>query len=309
MLIKADTDQAWLPLYEALASPVRLNILDLLAAAAEPMNVKDLAAALGLSSAIVTMHVRKLEQAGIIQTKMVRKQGGTHKICEIAASRIQIDLPQPGFTPKKTHEISIPVGHYTEFEVYPTCGIATTEKVIGQFDDPRYFLEPERMNAGILWFGKGYVEYRIPNYLLPGQRPEELEIVLEISSEAPGYNENWPSDIVFTLNGVRIGMWTSPGDFGAVKGKYTPTWWQDFVNQYGLLKIIRVQKNGTFIDGQKISDVGIDQIGLNRNQWVFRLAVEDNAAHVGGLTLFGKGFGNYNQDMIFRVSYLEGLDC
>ncbi|CAM3294489.1 helix-turn-helix domain-containing protein [Paenibacillus lupini] len=307
MLIKADTDHAWLPLYEALASPVRLNILDLLAAAPEPMNVKELAASLGLSSAIVTMHVRKLEQAGLIQTKMIRKQGGTHKICEISASRIQIDLPQTGFIPKKTHEISIPIGHYTEFEVHPTCGIATTEKVIGQFDDPRYFIEPERMNAGILWFGKGYVEYKIPNYLLPGQRPEELEIVLEISSEAPGYNENWPSDIVFTLNGVRIGMWTSPGDYGDVKGKYTPAWWQDFVNQYGLLKIIRVQKNGTYIDGQKISEIGIDQIELNRNQWVFRLAVEDNAVHVGGLTLFGKGFGNYNQDMIFRVHYVEGL--
>lgn len=26
----------------------------------------------------------------------------------------------------------------------------------------------------------------------------------------PGYNENWPSDITFSLNGVDIASWTSP---------------------------------------------------------------------------------------------------
>ena len=76
-MIKANTDIAWLPLYEALSSHVRLHIIDLLAVSS--MNVKELAEALGLSSAIVTMHIRKLEKANLIETKMVRKQGGTHK--------------------------------------------------------------------------------------------------------------------------------------------------------------------------------------------------------------------------------------
>ncbi|MUT64390.1 transcriptional regulator [Paenibacillus sp. NEAU-GSW1] len=300
-MIKANTDIAWLPLYEALASSVRLSIIDLLAV--NPMNVKELAEALGLSSAIVTMHIRKLEKAGIIQTKMVRKQGGTHKICTLSEHEIQIDIPHPAQGAVKMHETSIPVGHYTEYEVYPTCGIASREKMIGQFDDPRFFLEPERMNAGILWFGKGYVEYKIPNYLLPGQRPSALELVMEIGSEAPGVNENWPSDIEFSLNGVSIGIWTSPGDYGDERGKFSPAWWRLDVNQYGLLKVIRVQEDGTFIDGQKVSDVSIDDIELDRNHWTFRLAVNEDAEHVGGLTLYGKGFGNYNQDMIFRVYY------
>lgn len=303
-MIKANTNAAWLPLYEALASKVRLEIIDLLAV--NPMNVKELAEALGLSSAIVTMHIRKLEKASIIETKMVRKQGGTHKICTLSQHSIEIELPHPEQTIKKMHEISIPIGHYTEYEVYPTCGIATLEKVIGQFDDPRFFIEPERMNAGILWFGRGYLAYKIPNYLLAGQRPSALEIVLEIGSEAPGANSNWPSDIAFALNGIDIGVWTSPGDYGDTRGKFSPSWWQDReINQYGLLKVIRIQENGTFIDGQQLSEIGIGQIGLDRNHWTFRLEVKEDATHVGGLTLYGKGFGNYNQDMVFRVYYEE----
>ncbi len=299
-MIKADTARKWLPLYEALASEVRLHIIELLAV--QSMNIKELADAIGLSSAITTMHVRKLELAGIVEAEIVRKQRGTHKICSLAVQQIEIHLPQAaGVQPAKSHEVSVPVGHYTEFEVHPTCGLATTEKVIGQYDDPRYFLEPERMNAGIVWFAKGYIAYKIPNYLLPSQRPVALEIALELSSEAPGSNANWPSDISFALNGTEIGMWTSPGDYADTRGKYSPAWWHPSINQYGLLKVIRIQEDGTYIDGQRMSDVRIDEIGLERNHWTFRLEVKEDAEHVGGLTLFGRGFGNYDQDLLFRV--------
>lgn len=138
-MIRANTDAEWLPLYEALASEVRLQIIRLVAET--PMNVKDLAASLGLSSAIVTMHVRKLQDVGIIQSKMIRKDGGTHKMNSLAVDWIGISMPQESGTARKLHEVSVPVGHYTHFDVYPTCGLATSNHVIGQYDDPRYFLD------------------------------------------------------------------------------------------------------------------------------------------------------------------------
>lgn len=156
----------------------------------------------------------------------------------------------------------ITMGHYTDFQVTPTCGLATTEKIIRYFDDPRYFWDVDRVNANILWFTKGYIEYKLPNYLLESQGPKELEISLEICSEAPGYNEDWPSDITFFINGVNIGYWISPGDFAKEKGKYTPDWWNRNVNQYGMLKIIKINSGGTFIDGEKMSDVTIDGINI-----------------------------------------------
>ncbi|MDQ0192773.1 ArsR/SmtB family transcription factor [Paenibacillus wynnii] len=300
-MIKASADTNWLPLFEALASEVRLNIIRLLAE--QPMNNKDLASHLKLSGAIVSMHVRKLQETGIVRSEMIRLDGGTHKMNTLAVEAIEILFPFIKNAPRLFHEISIPIGHYNDFEIAPTCGLATTSKLIGQFDDPRFFLDPERVNAGILWFGKGYVEFKLPNYLLSSQKIEEIEISLELGSEAPGVNRNWPSDISFILNGTELGYWTSPGDSGEGRGTYTPAWWRDDVNQYGFLKQIQINANGTYLDGQKMSDIGLPELAIERNQWTLRLEVKEDAAHVGGLTLYGAGFGNYNQDIVFRTYY------
>jgi predicted transcriptional regulator len=58
-----------LPVYEALASKVRIHIIQLLSK--NKMSIKELASALGLSSAIVTMHIKKLEEANIIKTEKI----------------------------------------------------------------------------------------------------------------------------------------------------------------------------------------------------------------------------------------------
>ncbi len=72
---------------------------------------------------------------------------------------------------------------------------------------------------------------------------------MEVSSEFPFSNNNWPSDITFSLNGVELGTWTSPGDFADIRGKYTPDWYPDNLNQYGLLKTIRIMDHGTYMEG------------------------------------------------------------
>lgn len=306
--MKLDISEKSLPVYEALASDVRLKMINLLAK--QEMNVKQLAEALGLSSAIMTMHVKKLEKAGLIDTKMVPGRGGARKMCTLVTDFIEIDFPSRfDAEPRLYHEMDVSVGHYTDFHAEPTCGLATTEKVIGIFDEPRCFLDPERVNAKILWFGQGFVEYKVPNYLMKNEEPQELEISFEISSEAPYANDNWPSDISFFLNGVLLGSWTSPGDFGGtnVRGKYTPDWWFTEINQYGLLKVLKVNERGTFLDGNQISSVTIDQVDIRQKQWTFRLAVLEDAKNVGGMTLFGSGFGNYNQDINFRLYYTKSM--
>lgn len=300
-MLKANGEPKFIALYEALASEVRWRIMDLIAD--REMNVKDLAAKLELSPSIVTMHIRKLEQADIIGSRRVRLNGGTHKMCFLKQKNIEIELPSANRT-TRTREQTISVGHFTAFEVYPTCGLGTREKEIGIWDDPRYFLDPERVHAAILWFGRGYVEYKTPNYLLPEQAPEAIEISMEIASEAPGLRDHWPSDIQFMFNGVALGTWTSPADFGrAARGIYTPKWWHRNVNQYGLLKTIRIDNSGTFIDGEWMSDVTIKEIKLKEQFWTLRFTVDENSVNVGGLTLYGAGFGNHDQDIIIRVFY------
>jgi predicted transcriptional regulator len=299
--MKLDLSEQSLPVYEALASQVRLQILQLLIK--QPMNLKELAQTLGLSGAIMSMHVKKLATAGLILTDVVPSKSGVQKICTVIVDQIQIEFPLSVPNYRKHHTTVVPIGHYIDFQIEPTCGLATTEKLIGTYDDPRCFLEPDRMNAKILWFGKGFIEYKVPNYLMKTENPIELEISMEISSEAPDYQNNWPSDITFFFNGVSLGTWTSPGDYGGVHGKYTPNWWPINLNQYGLFKMLRINSTGTYIDGTFLSNVTIDQIDIRKLQWTFRIAILDDAANIGGATLFGSGFGNYNEDINFNLIY------
>ncbi|SDC23978.1 Predicted transcriptional regulator [Paenibacillus sp. CF095] len=298
-MIKANGEPQFLPLYEALASEVRWRIMDMIAD--REMNVKDLAAVLELSPSIVTMHIRKLEDAGLIGSRRVRINGGTHKLCYLKQDQIEIELPSASQS-SRTREQTIAVGHYTAFDIHPTCGLGTLEKEIGVWDDPRYFLDPERVHAAILWFGKGYVEYKTPNFVLPDQTTDAIEISMELASEAPGLRDHWPSDIRFTFNGISLGTWTSPADFGrAARGKYTPEWWHRNVNQYGLLKTIRIDASGTYMDGERMSDITLADIKLIEPFWTLRFTVDEESPNVGGLTIYGAGFGNHDQDIVIRV--------
>ena len=203
---------------------------------------------------------------------------------------------------------SIKVGLFSDYEVYPTCGLASASKIIGQVDDTRYFSHPDRYDADILWFTKGYVEYVVPNFIPFSQKIDELCISAELSSEAPGVNNIWPSDVYFYLNDVFLGIWTSPGDFGDVKGIFTPDWWFPNWNQYGLLKMLVIDRHGTFIDGLKISDVNTQQLTFtSQDDMVFRFQVDEPSQNIGGLTLFGKDFGNYNQDINVKVHYTPNV--
>lgn len=290
-----------LPLFKALSSEIRMEILDLLSVHKQ-LNMNELAEKLGLSNGAITMHVKKLEDCGLIKVSSVTAKHGIQKICNLHEDKFVIDIGKEAI--ENSYETEIGIGHYTAYEIYPTCGLATKDGIIGEVDSPRYFAAPERINSDILWFGKGFIEYRIPNFLKPGQKFSEIQISMEISSEAPGNCSIWPSDIHFILNNVCIGTWTSPGDYADTKGILTPSWWFPNWNQYGLLKLIAINKFGTFIDGLQISQITLADINLDYQSDLFlRLSVPGTSKNTGGLTIYGKNFGNYNQGINIRVIY------
>jgi predicted transcriptional regulator len=283
-----------MPFFECLSSESRIRIIELLNE--KPMNIKDLAVSLGISSAIVTKHVQKLQKAGIVQCESIAGIRGLQKIC-----RLHLDQAVLQFLHKKqdepTYTASIPVGQYAAFEVKPTCGLASASQIIGIIDDPRYFADPQHVHANHLWFGSGYVEYRIPNFIHGHQQLRSLSISFEICSEAPGYNDQWPSDISFFINDVPLGLWTCPGDFGSQKGVHTPDWWMHGT-QHGLLKTLNVHQEGTYLDGVRMSNVTVSDLSMAAAKDVsFRIASLESSAYCGGISLFGKHFGNYNQDI------------
>ncbi|MCI5650417.1 MAG: ArsR/SmtB family transcription factor [Fusicatenibacter sp.] len=290
--------------FKALGSELRIRIIGLLLENRD-MNMNELAANLGITNGALTSHIKKLEEAGIVKVLTEHGGHGNQKICRVNVDKILVDITkEEAAKEQNVYNTEIPVGHYTNYEVYPTCGIATEKALIGVVDDPRYFAHPSRVNARIIWFSKGYVEYVIPNLLPGATKIDQITLAMEISSEAPGVNNDWPSDISFFLNDTKIGTWTSPGDFGEVRGIFTPDWWFPNWNQYGLLKMITINGKGTYLDGLKLSDVTIGQFQLDYKSTIrFRMQVLESARNVGGLTVFGSGFGNYNQDIKVRITY------
>lgn len=293
-----------LEVFKALGSELRINIIKLLQENHE-MNMNELATSLGITNGALTSHIKKLEESGIIQVMTERGGHGNQKICKVAVDKIVVDVEsEETEEDQNIYNTEVKVGHYSDYNVYPTCGLATSKAIVGEVDDPRYFSHPDRINAGILWFTKGYIEYMIPNLLPSATKIDQITVSLEISSEAPGINNDWPSDISIFLNDVKIGTWTSPGDYGDVQGIFTPDWWFPNWNQYGLLKMIVINKKGTFVDGLKISDVTINQFNLDYKSMVrFKFEIEEDAKNIGGITIFGSEFGNYNQDIKVRIAY------
>lgn len=293
-----------LEIFKALGSELRINIIKLLQENHE-MNMNELATSLGITNGALTSHIKKLEESGIIQVMTERGSHGNQKVCKVAVDKIVVDVEsEENEEDQNIYNTEVKVGHYSDYEVYPTCGLATSQAIVGEVDDPRYFSHPDRINAGILWFTKGYIEYIIPNLLPSATKIDQITVSLEISSESPGINNDWPSDISILLNDVKIGTWTSPGDYGDVQGIFTPDWWFPNWNQYGLLKMIVINKKGTFVDGLKISDVTINEFNLDYKSTVrFKFEIEEDAKNVGGITIFGSEFGNYNQDIKVRIAY------
>jgi predicted transcriptional regulator len=200
----------------------------------------------------------------------------------------------------------MPVGAYVDCQVVPTCGLASPSGVIGLLDDPASFYEPNRVDAQLLWFHHGYVEYRFPNRLPPQVAPDSLQLVLEICSEAPLHHNDWPSDITLWINGVEVGTWTSPKDFGGQRGVLTPEWWEDWNSQYGLQKVWQVNRRGSFVDGLQVSDLCLEDLRITEGTFItVRIGVKPDARHVGGVNIFGREFGNYPQDIVLRLRYHE----
>ena len=286
-----------------LASPVRVKILKALHLRGG-LNVNDIADLLELPQSTVSSNLQILEEAGLIRTETQKARKGNQKICRAVYDEVLVMFKEDvAATRPDIIEVAMPVGLYTSCEVSAPCGLCSTEGIIGLLDVPDTFLDPGRMKAGLMWFTRGFIEYQFPNNArLSKTDVEMLEFSFELSSEVPGTAQDWPSDITVTVNSKDVGTWTSPGDFGDQRGVYTPDWWTLRGSQYGMLKTWKITREGTFVDGVKISPVSLKDLDVaNHHSIRLRLGVKDNAKHPGGVNIFGRGFGNYDQDIILRI--------
>ena len=240
-----------------------------------------------------------------MRTETRKASKGQQKICTACFDEIVIRLDgQSPAEPRDVVEVAMPLGLYTSCQVTAPCGLCSTKGVIGLLDVPHAFLDPRRMQAALLWFGRGHVEYKFPNNAkVAGAPVRAVEFSLEVSSEVPGTNTNWPSDISLWVNEHRIGNWTSPGDFGDRRGALTPA----LVEARGLAirHAHHLARRGGRHVRQRRAHLGRARspaLDLDAHHSIrLRVGVEDGAANPGGINIFGRGFGNHDQDIVMRL--------
>lgn len=287
---------------KALSSEVRIDIVRLLTAMS--LNVNEISEKLAIPASTAALNVKVLEEAGLIETRLEPGTRGSMKICSLKTERIKIALNADFIDPNNTSCIDIAIGNYVDCKVTPTCGLANDEIYIGAEDDQRSFYKPERTSAQIIWFHTGYLEYRFPNDDIQGKKIRSIEISMEVCSEAPGYNHDWPSDITVWINEIECGTWTSPGDFGGRRGLLNPPFWSDALSQFGLLKTWKVTSEGTFVDGVLAGTGRLQDLKLLEGDYgSIRIGVKEDAQNVGGLNIFGEKFGDYKQNIIIKLNY------
>ncbi|MFV0503956.1 MAG: ArsR/SmtB family transcription factor [Lachnospirales bacterium] len=289
---------------KALASKDRLRIIDLLRVHWQ-LPMTNISTALDLPISTVYSHIKQLESAGIVFTETRKGIRGTSRICSCTVRDINISMAMENTKlESKIITSELPIGAYSNCEIEPTCGMCNKDQIIGTFNNIKTFYSKERLNAQLIWFRNGFLEYKFPNNINSNITLQNIQFNLELCSEARGSNPNWPSHISFYINDIYVGNYTSPGDFGDRKGVYTPEFWEIGNSQYGLLTTISVSECGCYVNNNLINkSINIFSLTLNSKPYItFKISVDDSKI-IGGINIFGKHFGDYKQDINMNLFY------
>ena len=285
---------------KAISSPIRIHMIKLLYHKA--MTISEIAAATHISVSSATFHLKLLENAKIIKIVFLPSKKGKLQICQLMMASLHLYLSESVKTEEK-HSVTytMPVGHYVDARLDFVSGFCNSVEQI-MFDDENYFL-PARVNAEIIWCKSGYITYAFSNAKRES-RLKEIKISLEICSETLNYQNDWKSDITFSLNGIELLTYTSPGDFGEHRGRFNPSWWPDYGTQYGELKQITINRKGCYLNEiLKNKEVNINSFIGDFDKFLFQVENKLDAKYKGGFNIFGKGFGDYPQDISFSVEW------
>lgn len=288
---------------QALNTKTRRDIMRMLYSAS--FSVAEIAKQLKLPVSTVSFHLNILRKAGFITVTVKHNTRGNAKLVSRKVDNVNINFLQDFEKRPSSQEImEIPLGSYTEAKVSGNCGMASESGIIVGDDMSGAFFSPLRSQAQIIWFSKGFIEYRVPNYLLKDKKVNSVLFSAELCSEAPNYRNDWKSDISFWINGVEVATWLSPGDFGGRRGRLNPVWWSDYSTQYGMIKTLRVTDECVYLDETPVSTYNIKKLKLAEGDYItLRIGVKEDAKHQGGMNIFGEKFGDFSQGLIYMVDY------
>lgn len=301
--LKEDIDEIAL-ICEALGSKKRLEILKLLQQ--HPvLSVPEIVKKTKIPTTTLIHHLNLLEKADIISIRYSSSTHGTSRIVTRNLKGVNIGIYYNDYIKNNTliaYTQSMRVGDFVRFEG-DDFNFATIDKHYHTLGDNCYL--PERFEADLIYASKGMVTYFFSNEVAKLNHIVELKITLELCSEAPYYNNDYLSDITFWINDKEIMTYTSSGDYGDHIGRFNPKWWPSRNTQYGRLLTIQVNQEGVYSNGKLVNHkININDLDLNKsNKISLKIGNKPIALNIGGFNIFGKSFGDYDQDIELTLSY------
>lgn len=297
-----DNEEQLDKLATALNSSIRRKMLRLLGE--RSYRVYGLAETLNIAVSTATFHLKLLKAANLVRILPNPNKKGNEKIISQGLAGVTLDFKSQLRYENEEFIYNIPIGSYTDFEIVAPCGLVNGDGMVYMHDNPNVFYAPERLTATLLAFTKGYVQYSIPAFEYKDKEIVSFTFSVELCSECPNYNNTWKSDITFWVNDAEVCTYRSLGDYGDRKGRFPIAHWPANATQYGILKKIRIDETGTYIDEKLVGELRVSDLNLHRHDLTtLRIGIKDTARYVGGVNIFGKNSGDTDQDIIVHVSY------
>lgn len=287
----------------ALASPIRVKILFLLKEHGESLTT--LAKLCYVSVSSIIFHIELLEKANLVNVITIEKNGRKQKFVVRNTHTVSIKLWKElnnGETCKIYNESQI-VGGYIDAQFGDVSGFVTKDHQINIYDKEAFI--PERFNANLVFTDCGFVKYAFNNSKIRNKKVKELIFRLEICSETSFYNNNFKSDITFSVNDVELTTFTSPGDFGGRRGLFSPSNSPIDTSQFGQLKSLCIDENGVSLDSVLVNEsIKLSDLNINSdNKITLKIESKKDAKNQGGFNIFGKKYGDYDIDIEMSIKY------
>lgn len=314
-LTLSDTEEELAKVCAALSVPTRRAIVKLISKS--PHSINEIAWKLKIPVSTASFHIKNLIDADILRYATNTNKRGNEKLVSLNTVSVNLMLDMnSAVVADNVQIINVPIGSYNSYHAEPTCGINTPDGVLLVEDTPAMFSSPQRFNAGLIWLKCGYLEYQVPLLNYSGSRSHgtmvpydkhairSISFRFELCSETAMYDHTCKSDITFSVNGIEVCTFLSTGDFGEHRGRLNPDWVSSKDTQYGLLYNLDVRYDGTYLNEKRVSECALEDLNLIENDLLtFRIEVKKDARHVGGFNLFGKTFGDYEQDIDIVITY------
>ena len=286
---------------KALNNRARYNILRHLSQG--PMNISELARAINISQPTVTTYINQLEKAGLVFCRLQKSSTGYNKICQTAYTGFSLLWQaNPMEAVEAEYIIEMPVGHYSAIDCTAPSFLATQADIIASSEDFSRFFHPIRMQAELLAIGQGNIHYLFPYNISDTQKILYLELSAEINI-AFNHPDSF-TEIAVAINNRRFALHRLLPGRTEQSQKHQLDWYPKDLTTTGQLYVWRVEAERSTLNAKPAGNIGLADLNLQPVQPIeVSFEVQSPDQSVGGMIIFGKSFGQYDQDIRLTIVY------